>query len=316
MNKWLKKMIPLLLIMILAIVGCTKGHDKKDGAADQEKKSIVTSFYPIYAMTKEVVGDTQKVLMIQSGNGIHGFEPSAQDVQAIYDSDVFIYHSDILESWARSVKESADDSGTQMIEASSDLELKKVPGLEDVQASEGMDESTLYDPHTWLDPKLVADEVQDIAKELGKIYPEYAEVYQENAKKLAEKAQAIVDEYTPKFAKLSQKTFVTQHTAFYYLAERFGLKQLGIAGISSEVEPSARQIAEIQDFVKEYKVKTIFSEANVSTHTAEVIAKETGAELKVLEPLEADPRNNKPYLENLENNIKILYESLQQESKK
>lgn len=314
MKKWLRKFGLLILMASFVLVGCSNQSGQNEDSVDKNRQTIVTSFYPIYAMTKEVVGETQNVLMIQSGNGIHGFEPSAQDIQAIYDSDVFIYHSDILESWARSVKESAEDSDTIMVEASSELELMRVSGLEDVDVIEGMDESTLYDPHTWLDPKLVADEVQYIASTLGELYPEYADIYQESADRFTGDAQQIIDAYQPKFANLTQKTFVTQHTAFAYLADRFGLKQLGIAGVSSEVEPSARQLAEIQDFVEQYDVQTIFTESNVSSHTAEVIADETGAQLKQLEPLESDPQNNKSYLENLEDNIHILYEALLEES--
>ncbi len=69
------------------------------------------------------------------------------------------------------------------------------------------------------------------------------------------KAQELTKKYQPIFEKASQKTFVTQHTAFSYLAKRFGLKQLGIAGISPEQEPSPRQLTEIQEFVKTYNVK-------------------------------------------------------------
>ena len=66
-----------------------------------EKLSLV--FYPIYAMVKEVSGDLNDVRMIQSSSGIHSFEPSANDIAAIYDADVFVYHSHTLESWAGSL---------------------------------------------------------------------------------------------------------------------------------------------------------------------------------------------------------------------
>ena len=75
---------------------------------------------------------------------------------------------------------------------------------------------------------------------------------------LYQKAQELTKKFQPKFEKASQKTFVTQHTAFSYLAKRFGLNQLGIAGISPEQEPSPRQLTEIQGICKTYKVKTIF----------------------------------------------------------
>ena len=124
------------------------------------------------------------------------------------------------------------------------------------------------------------------------------------------KAKALSQKYQGVFSGLDEKTFVTQHTAFSYLAKRFGLKQLGISGISPDQEPSPRQLTEIQDFIKTYKVKTIFVESNASSKLAETLKKATGVNLKVLNPLEADPENDKTYLENLEDNLEILAKEL------
>lgn len=70
----------------------------------------------------------------------------------------------------------------------------------------------------------------------------------------------MTQKYQKKFKNVSNKVFVTQHTAFSYLANRFGLTQLGISGISPEQEPTPRQLKEIRDFIKQYKVKTVFVE--------------------------------------------------------
>ena len=109
---------------------------------------------------------------------------------------------------------------------------------------------------------------------------------------------------------MPNKTFVTQHTAFSYLAKRFGLTQLGIAGISPEQEPSPRQLTEIEDFVKEHQVKTIFVESNASSKVAQTLVKATGVQIKELNPLEADPANQLSYLENLEKNLAVLAKDL------
>ncbi|MBF1713432.1 MAG: zinc ABC transporter substrate-binding protein, partial [Streptococcus intermedius] len=98
--------------------------------------------------------------------------------------------------------------------------------------------------------------------------------------------------------------------AFSYLAKRFGLRQLGIAGISPEQEPSPRQLTEIEEFVKTYKVKTIFVESNASSKVAKTLVNSTGVKLKQLNPLEADPQNNNTYLENLEANLATLAKEL------
>ena len=295
-----------LFVLVLGACGQKTSQDSKEAKG----MKIVTSFYPIYAMVKEISGDLNDVRMIQSSSGIHSFEPSANDIAAIYDADVFVYHSHTLESWAGSLDPSLQNSKVKVIEASEGMTLERVSGLEDMQAGDGIDEKTLYDPHTWLDPEKVAEETQIIADKLSELDNANKDTYQKNAQSYSNKAHDLTNKYKPIFEKASQKTFVTQHTAFSYLAKRFGLNQLGIAGISPDQEPSPRQLTEIQEFVKTYKVKTIFTESNASSKVADTLVKSTSVSLKTLNPLEADPQNDKSYLENLEENLAVLAQEL------
>lgn len=295
-----------LFVLVLGACGQKTSQDSKEAKG----MKIVTSFYPIYAMVKEVSGDLNDVRMIQSSSGIHSYEPSANDIAAIYDADIFIYHSHTLESWAGSLDPSLQKSKVKVIEASDGMTLERVPGLEDMEAGNGVDEKTLYDPHTWLDPEKVAEEAQIIADKLSEQDSANKETYQKNAQNFSAKAHDLTKKYQPIFENADQKTFVTQHTAFSYLAKRFGLNQLGIAGISPDQEPSPRQLTEIQEFVKTYKVKTIFTESNASSKVANTLVKSTGVTLKTLNPLEADPQNDKSYLENLEENLSVLAQEL------
>ena len=295
-----------LFVLVLGACGQKTSQDSKEAKG----MKIVTSFYPIYAMVKEISGDLNDVRMIQSSSGIHSFEPSANDIAAIYDADVFVYHSHTLESWAGSLDPSLQKSKVKVLEASEGMTLDRVSGLEDIEVGKGVDEKSLYDPHTWLDPEKVAEEAQIIADKLSELDSENKEIYQSNAKKFIDQAHELTNKYKPIFDKVEQRTFVTQHTAFSYLAKRFGLNQLGIAGISPDQEPSPRQLSEIQDFVKTYRVKTIFTESNLSSKVADTLVKSTGVSLKTLNPLEADPQNDKSYLDNLEENLTILAQEL------
>ena len=299
-----------MLSFVLALFLGACSQDKQNDVKESHGMKIVTSFYPVYAMVKAVSGDLNDVRMIQSSSGIHSYEPSANDIAAIYDADVFVYHSHTLESWAGSLDPSLQKSKVKVLEASEGMTLERVPGLEDMQAGEGIDEKTLYDPHTWLDPEKVAEEAQIIADKLSELDSANKDTYQKNAQSFSAKAHDLTKKYQPIFEKVNQRNFVTQHTAFSYLAKRFGLNQLGIAGISPDQEPSPRQLTEIQEFVKTYKVKTIFTESNASSKVADTLVKSTGVSLKTLNPLEADPQNDKSYLENLEENMAILAEEL------
>ena len=304
-----KNIICLMLALFSVLLGAC-GQKNSQGNQEGKGMRIVTSFYPVYAMVKEISGDLNDVRMIQSSSGIHSYEPSANDIVVIYDADVFIYHSRTLESWAGSLDPNLKNSKVKVLEASEGMSLDRVPGLEDMEVGEGMDEKTLYDPHTWLDPEKVAEEAQIIADKLSELDTSNKETYQKNAKDFIARVHKLTEKYQADFEKASQKTFVTQHTAFSYLSKRFGLKQLGIAGISPEQEPSPRQLTEIQEFVKTYQVKTIFTESNISSKVAETLVNSTGVQLKILNPLEADPQNDKSFLENLEENIAILAKEL------
>ena len=300
----------LMLAFFALVLGACGQNAGQDNSNETKGMKIVTSFYPVYAMVKEVSGDLNDVRLIQSSSGIHSYEPSANDIAAIYDADIFIYHSHTLESWAGSLDPSLQKSKVKVIEASEGMTLERVPGLEDMEAGNGVDEKTLYDPHTWLDPEKVAEEAQIIADKLSEQDSANKETYQKNAQNFSAKAHDLTKKYQPIFENADQKTFVTQHTAFSYLAKRFGLNQLGIAGISPDQEPSPRQLTEIQEFVKTYKVKTIFTESNASSKVANTLVKSTGVTLKTLNPLEADPQNDKSYLENLEENLSVLAQEL------
>lgn len=157
----------------------------------------------------------------------------------------------------------------------------------------------------------MAEEVRLIAEQLSQLDPDNAETYQKNAEKMAQAAEQLATDFKTRFAKVKNKTFVTQHTAFSYVARRFGLEQLGIAGVGDQ-EPSPRQLAEIKKFIDRYQLKTIFTEKGSSDKLAKALSSSTKVDLKVLEPLEADPENELSYLQNLERNLTLLLEELDQ----
>ena len=102
---------------------------QKESSQVQSGLKVVTSFYPIYSLVKEVSGERNDVRMIGSRQGIHSYEPSAADIKAIYDADVFIYHSRILESWANRLEPNLQGSSVKVLEASTTLPLINMVGV-------------------------------------------------------------------------------------------------------------------------------------------------------------------------------------------
>ena len=124
----IKKIIHCGILMVLGLflVACLV---QKESSQVQSGMKVVTSFYPIYSLVKEVSGERNDVRMIGSRQGIHSYEPSAADIKAIYDADVFIYHSRILESWVNRLEPNLQGSSVKVLEASTTLPLINMVGV-------------------------------------------------------------------------------------------------------------------------------------------------------------------------------------------
>ena len=124
----IKKIIHCGILMVLGffLAACLV---QKESSQVQSGLKVVTSFYPIYSLVKEVSGERNDVRMIGSRQGIHSYEPSAADIKAIYDADVFIYHSRILESWANRLEPNLQGSSVKVLEASTTLPLINMVGV-------------------------------------------------------------------------------------------------------------------------------------------------------------------------------------------
>ena len=101
-----------------------------------------------------------------------------------------------------------------------------------------------------------------------------------------DKLKELDHEYKEGLKNTKRKEFVTQHAAFGYLAQQYGLRQIPIAGLSPEQEPSPNEMAKVVEFAKQHGVKTIFFETLVEPKVAQVVANEVGAKVDVLNPLE------------------------------
>jgi zinc transport system substrate-binding protein len=164
-------------------------------------------------------------------------------------------------------------------------------GSSDAGQAEGDDGS---DPHFWLDPLRLADVADQVAVQLGELDPASTSAFVANAAELRGQLKELDAELAAGLADCDDRTLVTGHDAFGYLAERYDLTQVGIAGLNPEAEPTPSDLAEISRFVSDHGVTTIYHETLVSPAVAEAVADETGASVAVLDPIEAlsdDPDN-------------------------
>ncbi|HGF8023122.1 TPA: zinc ABC transporter substrate-binding protein [Enterococcus faecium] len=311
----MKKYLLTATVMIGALLFAACGNTNKE-ADKKEDLTIVTTFYPIYDFTKEIVGDEGNVkLLIPAGTEPHDFEPSAKERAEISDADVFVYNSSDMEFFVDSLKDSVDSKQTLMIEAAKGIDrLESQEADEHEESEEGHDHAHEYDPHVWLDPVLAIKEVRTIAGELGEKYPDKKEIFTKNADAYIKKLEALNQKYSEELKNATNRTFVTQHAAFAYLANQYNLEQVAISGVSPDQEPTPSRLAELKEFVKKNNIKVIYFEENASSKVAETLSNETGVKLEVLNPLESltneQIKAGENYISVMEKNLEALKESI------
>ncbi|HFI0578851.1 TPA: zinc ABC transporter substrate-binding protein AdcA [Streptococcus suis] len=291
-----------------------------NSTASQEdgKLDIVTTFYPVYEFTKQVAGDEANVdLLVKAGTEVHGYEPSAKDIARIQEADAFVYENENMETWVHDIEDSIDTEKVAVISATEGMLL--LPGGE--EEHEGHDHSEeghshAYDPHVWLSPERAITLVETIRDGLIAQYPDKKAVFEENAIAYIEKLTDLDAKYFETLSAAKQKYFVTQHTAFAYLALDYGLKQVSITGVSADEDPTPTRLAELAEYIKNYGIKYIYFEENASKSVAETLAKETGVQLDVLNPLESltdeAMKNGEDYISVMEDNLTALEKTTSQ----
>ncbi|MGQ7322164.1 metal ABC transporter solute-binding protein, Zn/Mn family [Streptococcus suis] len=310
------KKVGLLFLSVSALLLAACGNST---ASEDGKLNIVTTFYPVYEFTKQVAGDEANVeLLVKAGTEVHGYEPSAKDIARIQEADAFVYENENMETWVHDVEGSIDTEKVNVISATEGMLL--LPGGE--EEHEGHDHSEeghshAYDPHVWLSPERAITLVENIRDSLVAKYPEKKAVFEKNATTYIEKLDALDAKYSETLSAAKQKYFVTQHTAFAYLALDYGLKQVSITGVAADEDPTPSRLAELTEYINKYGIKYIYFEENASKSVAETLAKETGVQLDVLNPLESltdeDMKNGKDYISVMEDNLTALEKTTSQE---
>ena len=165
------------------------------------------------------------------------------------------------------------------------------------------------DPHFWLDPLRLADVGVAVADELARLDPAHAADYHANAARFTDQQEELDAELTAGLADCASRTIVVSHQAFGYLAERYGLTQVPVAGLDPESEPSPARVAQIAADIEAHGVRTIFAEPGFSA-IATTLAEDLGVDVAVLDPLDVQLDHQVDYREAMHHNLTALQEAL------
>lgn len=340
----MKKIFVILLALLFTACSKPAANNEAKNEESNGKLNVYASVYPIYDFTKKIGGDKINLSMLtKPGEEPHHYEPSSDDIKNLSKADLFIYNGAGLESFTDKIIESNPDlktcqasEGVDLIKATHDHdhdhdfcqnsddanhnhnhenennhnhEAKENHSSHEEEHHHGM-----YDPHTWLSIKNAKIEMENIKNKLSEIDPDNASYYQKNFDKYAKMCDDLDKEYSQKISVLPNRVMVVSHQAFGYLCGDYGLSQVPIKNISNEDEPDAQTMAQIIDYIKKNNIKYICVEEMTSTKIADTIKAETGAQIKVLSPVETLTQEQmdkgEDYFSIMENNLKILEEVL------
>ncbi|GAA1675240.1 zinc ABC transporter substrate-binding protein [Glycomyces endophyticus] len=270
-----------------------------EGGSDADGLSVVAAFYPLAYATEQVGGDDVAVTnLTPAGQEPHDLELAPSDIAAIEEADYVVYLKGFIPELDAAVEEYASDKALDVTTAVDTIGYDATQVFEDDHAHEEEaeeeegeehahdEELSGTDPHIWLDPVRYAQIGEAIADGLAGIDDANADAYATAADAFTADLTQLDAELTDALAGRTSDAIVTSHAAFGYLADRYGLTQVAISGLSPDQEPDTQRMAEVAHYVEDNAVTTVFFETLVSPDIAETLAAETGAQTAVLNPLE------------------------------
>lgn len=298
-----KLLVPLLLLALL-LSGCSRqtavtshiGQENHSG-----EKVIVTSFYPVYILTRNVCADIPGVRVInmtkpQTGC-LHDYQLRPEDVKTLEEADVFIINGAGAEAFMDKVLNQQPD--LKIIEAARGIKLIKGAG------NQG------DNPHVWVSPALYIKEIENVSYGLAQADPAHAAQYQKNGQAYITKIKTLQDGMHRELDSLKNRNVVTFHEAFPYFAQEFKLNVVAIIEREPGSAPSATELAQTIKIVKKSGTRALFAEPQYSVKAAQTIASETGARVYSLDPGVTGPDQPDAYIQIMTQNLRILKEALE-----
>lgn len=284
---------PRAVIAIIGVLALFATSACETGAAAEGTKPgqllIVTAFYPFQFVAERIAGSHAHVTSLtKPGAEPHDLELTPRQVASVYDADLVVYQRYFQAAVDEAVAQNGNAHGTDNV-----LDTASVVQLEDhgplgEQNDDPNDPAgiTNLDPHVWLDPIHMITITRAVNRKLDSIDPANRADYDRNAAALITQLKSLDAQYRSGLATCRRTEFITTHAAFGYLAERYGLNQISVTGLSPDTEPSPARIAQVQRLAKAHGITTIFYETLISPAIARSIAGDLGLRTDVLDPIE------------------------------
>ena len=300
-----------------------------EGGAAEGELTVVTSCYPLAFLATRVGGDRVSLVdLTNPGMDSHGLELSVRQVVQVQEADLVLQIPGFQAALDDAISSAEDldvvdvSAVTQLLaygegtdhtheedaesETPEDHDAESSDGgHEDSGGHEGHDHGPL-DPHFWHDPLRMAEVGDALAEHLAEIDPEGAEDFSGAAAQLRTELEELDEELASLYEEHAGGPFITSHAAYAYLAQRYHLRQIGIAGVDPETEPSPQRLLQLEQVIEDEGVSTIFFETTASPKVAQTLAENVGIEAAELDNLETQLDEQQDYPAVMRSNSQAL----------
>jgi zinc transport system substrate-binding protein len=246
-------------------------------------KVIVTIEPQRYFFSKIAEDIAEPVVLVPAGANLHTFELKPSQIKEIAGANIYFTIGDPVEISLKN-KIKALNKDIKIIET--DANIPKIPMEDHDHGHEHHHSHELnnLDPHIWLSPALAKIIARNMLDGLISVYPDHSDIYRKNFDRFMKEIDGLNSELTEILKNISQpRIFLVFHPSWGYFARDYNLIQLSVEYKGRE--PSPKKLAEIMNTAKHKGIKTIFIQPQISSRTAQIIAKEIGAQVVTADPL-------------------------------
>lgn len=285
--------IYFIIIILITLSGCTKVEENNDNY------KIVTSFYPIYIMTENIVQDAENLELSNmtdiSAGCLHNYTLQTTDLKKVEKANVFIENGLGIESFHDKLLSSF--SSLQIIDSSKNI-------------SEVLQDEDEINGHTWLSIENYIKQVEEIKIGLQEKNPDNSEIYEKNTQEYVEKLTELKEKYETELAGLKGKKVVSLDESFAYLLRDLGMEVIQIHTDHEESTLSAESIKSVIEEMKENNIEIIIIDKDEDEKNALTIQNETDSKIYKLDSGLTGNLDKDAYIKTMNKNLEVLKEML------
>lgn len=316
-NKYVFVLVMLLSILMVS-VGFTNIYVSHNQQTQDEEFVVVTSFYPMYIATMNVVGDTQGVTLKnlsepQTGC-LHDFQLTPADMKLLSTADVFVINGGGIESFMEEIAVQypnlvvieASDNIDLLCEASAHGHAQEAHAHEEIDVHAEDAHNHEVNAHAWMSVANYRVQVENIANALAECDESNRESYLANASDYDRKLEALQDEQEKLLTLIEGTEVILFHCAYDYVAEDYGLEAVLCMDLDEERQVSAGEVAQVLEVIEHHDINYIFAEELYGASMCEIVQKEADVNVIYLDPLNRGEYHADSYIEGMRMNMKWI----------